>query len=202
MRPPPKWPFFWGGSTFWIFWWCNGRILLKIFLVRILGKRIFWRNFRPIGRNFGRRPTNEISKIEDFWKFFSNVQFFFFQIGSKHQHEPQKNKKIFSRSNSLLKAPKKIFHSNWLTFHVKILVQRHYVNFFCRKKTQKFSSFFTSWKMRENVKKQKIQKKINTFFFRKKNIFLIFCNSHFFMENRQIRPKTGQKCWQHMSTWY
>ena len=29
--------------------------------------------------------------------------------------------------------------------------------------------------MRENVKKQKIQKKkINTFFFRKKNIFLIF----------------------------
>ena len=43
--PPKKMAIFWGGSTFCIFWWCNGRILLKIFLVRILGKRIFLTEF-------------------------------------------------------------------------------------------------------------------------------------------------------------
>ena len=78
ITPPKNGHFLGGGSTFWIFWWCNGRILLKIFLVKFWAKEYFWRNFRPIGRNFGRRPTNEISKIEDFWKFFSNFQFFFF----------------------------------------------------------------------------------------------------------------------------
>ena len=49
------------------------------------------------GRNFGRTATNEISKVGHFWNFFSNFQDMFFQIGSEHGHESQKNKKFFIR---------------------------------------------------------------------------------------------------------
>ena len=171
---------FWGGSTFWIFWWCNGQILLKMFLVRILGKRIFLTEFSADRPKF--RPQTHKWNFKN-WRFleiFFKFSVFFFQIGSKHRHESQKSKKNF--------------HQNWSTFHVKILVQRHYVNFFCRKKTQKFSSFFYLLKNARKCQKTKNSKK--------KIFFWFFCNSHFFMENRQIRPKTGQKCWQHMFTWY
>ena len=92
--PPKKWPFFfWGGRLFGYFDDVMVGFYSKFFLVRILGKRIFLTEFSADRPKF--RPTNEISKIEDFWKFFSNFQFFFFQISSKHRHEPQKSKKNF-----------------------------------------------------------------------------------------------------------
>ena len=41
--------------------------------------------------------------------------------------------------------------------------------------------------------KQKLKKNKKTFFFQKKSAFLIFFNSYFFMESRQIGRKTRQR---------
>ena len=81
VRTPPKMAifFFWGGgSTFWIFWWCNGRILLKIFLVRILGKRIFLTEFSADRPKF--RPQTHKWNFKN-WRFleiFFKFSVFFF----------------------------------------------------------------------------------------------------------------------------
>ena len=67
-----------------------------MFLVRILGKRIFLTEF------FGRSaeisaadPPMKFQKLKIFGNFFQIFSFFFFQIGSKHRYEPQKSKKKF-----------------------------------------------------------------------------------------------------------
>ena len=163
----------------------------KFFWYKFGAKEYFWWNFRPIGRNFGQKSTSEIPKFEEILKKKKN-SIFFFRMWFQMSHDVSKKKKSFSRLFSPYKAPKK-FLLKLVNFSCQNFSSKTLRIFDFRKKHKNFHFFFTSWKMRENVKKQKLQKKNKYIFFRKKIFFWFFWNSHFFMENRQTGPKNWHK---------
>ena len=122
----------------------------------------------------------KFQKLNIFGIFFQIFIFFFFKLVQNMDMNLKKKKKI-SVVAIVCKKLKKHFHQSWSTFHVKMLVQRHYVNFTCRKKTQKFSFFFHLLKNARKCQKTKTsKKKKNTFFFEKKIFFWFFLEFSFF----------------------
>ena len=85
----------------------------------------------------------------------------------------KKVKKIFSRSNSLLKAPK-TFSLKLINFSCQNCSSKTLRKFFLWKKTQKFSSFFYLLKNARKCQKTKNSKKKNKYIFFRKKIFFDF----------------------------
>ena len=147
-----------GGITFSILRWCNGLILLKIFLVRIWGRRIFLMEFSADRPKF--RPKIYIwnSKIwRNFEKKKKKQHFFFSNVAPEVTWCLKKKKKV-SVVERVFKKLQKNFHQSWSTFHVKILVQRHYV-FLTLEKNTKIFIFFSPPEKCEKMSKNKNFKK-------------------------------------------
>ena len=135
------------------------------------------------------------------WKKQKQTAFFFFRMWFQMSHDVSKKKKSFSRLFSPYKAPKR-FLLKLVNFSCQNFSSKTLRIFDFRKKHKNFYFFFTSWKMRENVKKQKLQKKINTFFFKKK-YFFDFCGILIFSwKTDKLDQKIGPKYWKHVFTWY
>ena len=116
----------------------------------------------------------KFQKLKIFGIFFQIFSFFFFKLVQNIDMNLKKVKKIFSRRNSLLKAAKQ-FSLKLINFSCQNFSSKHYVNFFCRKKTQKFSSFFYLLKNARKCQKTKNSKKKNKYiFFSKKKYFFDF----------------------------
>ena len=100
--------------------------------------------------------------------FFNILRFFFFRL-VKNMGMNLKQIKIFSVVEIVFNKLQKKFHQIWSTFHVKILVQRHYV-FLTLEKNTKISTFSPPEKC-EKMSKTKNSKKNKYIFFRKKTFF-------------------------------
>jgi hypothetical protein len=190
---PQKWSFLGGGSTiFWILRWCySGRSLIKMFLVRSWGQRTFLVEFSADRPKYWLQSHKWNFKSWTFLEiFFQIFRILFFILVQNMNMNRKIIKKLFSSWISLYTAPKK-FHKSWSTFHVKMLVQRHYVFLNLEKNTK----IFTFFHLPKNARKCQKTKNSKT-----KIFFWFFWNSHFFMENRQIGPNTGLKFREHVFT--
>ena len=127
------------------FWYENGA--KKYFRPKFLADRP---NFRPKIHIWNSKIWGNFEKKKQKKHFFSNV--------APDVIWCLKKKKSFSRLFSPYKAPKK-FLLKLVNFSCQNFSSKTLRIFDFRKKHKKFHFFFTSWKMRENVKKQKLQKK-------------------------------------------
>ena len=149
------------------------------------------------------RPKIDIwnSKIwRNFEKKKKKTAFFFFECGSRCHMMSQKKKKV-SVVDRVFKKLQKNFHQSWSTFHVKILVQRHYVFLTLKKNTKIFIFFSPPEKCEKMSKNKNFKKKINTFFFEKKYFFDFFGILIFSWKTDKLDQKTGPKCCKHVFTW-
>ena len=129
-------------------------------------------------------------------------QHFFFRMWLKMPHDVSTKKKV-SVVDRVFKKLQNNFHQNWSTFHVKILVQRHYVFLTLEKNTKIFIFFSPPEKCEKMSKNKNFKKKNKYIFFRKKNIFLIFFGILIFSwKTDKLDQKNGTKFWKHVFTGY
>ncbi len=89
IRPPPP---LGGESTFWVLKACNGRISLKIFLVKQWGK-YFWWNFGRTAEISAAQPQMKFQKFQKRRVKIPKICIFFTKMGLKVSHHASKNKK-------------------------------------------------------------------------------------------------------------
>ena len=142
----------------------------------------------------------KFQNLRKFWKKKKN-SIFFFRMWLQMPHDVSKKKKV-SVVERVFKKLQKHFHQSWSTFHVKILVQRHYVFLTLEKNTKIFIFFSPPEKCEKMSKNKNFKKKINTFFFEKKYFFDFFGILIFSWKTDKLDQKTGTKCCKHVFTWY